>query len=137
MTTSRAPRICSQRGQSFLVVVVFTALLLLGILGLGTDYAQIWAHRQMAQGAADAACQEAAADVYLNAVDPAAQGSYGLDFSRGGTAFNCGAKPASAPCRYASLNGYSGPNVAVTFPASLAGLPAVPPGFGPIAYPYV
>ena len=102
-----------ERGQAFLVIVVFIALLLLGVLGLGTDYAQIWAHRQIAQGAADAACQAAAADVFLNAVDPAAQGTYGLDFSWVGSPFDCASKPNSAPCRYASLNGYSGSNVAV------------------------
>ena len=59
---SRSPRSHSERGQTFLVIVVFIAVLLLGTLGLGTDYAQIWAHRQMAQGAADAACQAAAAE---------------------------------------------------------------------------
>ena len=54
---SRRP--CCERGQAFLVIVVFIAFFLLGVLGLSTDYAQIWAHRQMAQGAADAACQAA------------------------------------------------------------------------------
>src|SRR5439155_14607342 len=104
---SRSPRSHSERGQTFLVIVVFIALLLLGVLGLSTDYSQIWAHRQMAQGAADAACQAAAADVYLNAVDPAAQGTYGIDFSCVGTPFTCASKADSAPCKDASLNGYS------------------------------
>jgi hypothetical protein len=39
----------SERGQAFLLIVVVVAILLLGVLGLGTDYAQIWAHRQMTQ----------------------------------------------------------------------------------------
>ena len=56
---SGSPRMCSERGQAFLIVVVLIAVFLLGSLGLGTDYAQIWAHRQMIQGAADAACQAA------------------------------------------------------------------------------
>src|SRR5262249_48186293 len=132
-----SPRVYSERGQTFLVIVVLIAVFLLAVLGLGTDYAQIWAHRQMAQGAADAACQAAAADVYLNAVDPAAQATYGLDFSWVGSAFDCGSKPNSAPCKYASLNGYSGSDVSVTFPSSLPGVPAIAPGFGAIAYPYV
>src|SRR5437867_6699060 len=126
-----------ERGQAFLVIVVFIALLLLGVLGLGTDYAQIWAHRQIAQGAADAACQAAAADVFLNAVDPAAQGTYGLDFSWVGSPFDCTGKPNSSPCKYASINGYSGSTVDVSFPSSLPGVPPLPPGFGTITYPYV
>ena len=134
---SRSPRSHSERGQTFLVIVVFMAVLLLGTLGLGTDYAQIWAHRQMAQGAADAACQAAAADVYLNAVDPAAQGTYGIDFSWVGSTFNCTGKPNSSPCKYASINGYSGSTVAVSFPSSLPGIPPLPAGFGTITHPYV
>jgi hypothetical protein len=127
----------NETGQAFLVLVAFTAFFLLGMLGLSTDYAQIWAHRQMAQGAADAACQAAAADVFLAAVDPAAQGTYGLDFSWVGTGFTCAAKPNSSPCKYSSLNGYSGSNVVVSFPSSVSGVSTLPPGFGVIAYPYV
>ena len=134
-TSSR--RAFSQRGQTFLVVVVFVAVFLLAVMGLATDYAQIWAHRQMAQGAADAACQAGAADVYLKAVDPSAQSAYGLDFSWVGSSFDCSTKPNSAPCKYASLNGYSGSNVAVSFPSTLTGVPAIPPGFGTVANPYI
>jgi hypothetical protein len=131
------PRASSEQGQTFLVIVVFIAVIVLASLGLATDYAQIWAHRQMAQGAADAACQAGAADVYLKAIDPAAQSTYGLDFSWVGSPFDCSAKPNSAPCKYASFNGYSGANVAVTFPSSLPSLPSLPPGFGTIQYPYI
>src|SRR2546422_3659590 len=130
-------RAFSQRGQPFLVVVVFVAVFLLAVMGLATDYAQIWAHRQMAQGAADAACQAGSADVFLNAVDPSAQSTYGLDFSWVGSSFDCSTKPNSAPCKYASLNGYSGSNVAVSFPSTLTGVPTIPPGFGTIANPYI
>src|SRR5204862_6236059 len=105
-----------QRGQSFFIIVVIMAVFLLGVLGLATDYTQIWAHRQMIQGAADAACQAGAADLYLKALDPAAESTYGLDFSWIGSSFDCSSKPGSPPCRYASLNGYSGANVAVSFP---------------------
>jgi hypothetical protein len=127
----------NETGQAFLVIVAFIAFFLLGMLGLSTDYAQIWAHRQMAQGAADAACQAAAADVFLAAVDPAAQGTYGLDFSWVGSTFTCATKPNSTPCQYSSLNGYSGSNVAVSFPSSLSGVTPLPAGFGAIAFPYV
>src|SRR3989441_6136428 len=130
-------RIDSQRGQTFLVIVIFVAVVLLPVMGLATDYAQIWAHRQMAQGAADAACQAGAADVFLNAVDPSAQSIDGLDFSWVGSSYDCSTKPNSAPCKYASLSGYSGSNVAVSFPSTLTGVPTIPPGFGTIANPYI
>jgi hypothetical protein len=135
--TSGLRRARSERGQAFLLIVVVVAMLLLGVLGLGTDYGQVWAHRQMAQGAADAACQAAAADLFLNAVDPEAESTYGIDFSWIGSSFTCGSKPNSVPCKYASLNGYSGSHVSVSFPTSLPGVPPVASGFGAIAHPYV
>jgi hypothetical protein len=130
-------RACSERGQASLVIIIFLAVFLLGATGLATDYTQIWAHRQMIQGAADAACQAGAADLYLKALDPAADSTYGLDLSWIGSSFDCSSKPNSAPCRYASLNGYSGANVAVSFPSTVAGAPSIPPGFGVIPYPYI
>src|SRR6266403_5523456 len=59
-----------QRGQVFIAIVIFIAMFLLAALGLATDYTQVWAHRQMAQGAADAACQAASADLFLFGTDP-------------------------------------------------------------------
>ena len=130
-------RACSERGQASLIIIVFIAIFLLGATGLGTDYTQIWTHRQIAQGAADAACQAGAADLYLKALDPAAESTYGLDLSWIGSSFDCSSKPGSAVCRYASLNGYSGSSVAVSFPGSVPDAPPLPPGSGPIAYPYI
>jgi len=127
-----------QRGQTFLVIVVFIAVFLLAVLGLATDYSQVWAHRQMAQGAADAACQAAAADLFLNAISPSASGQNGLqNFSWIGSPFNCSTNAVSPPCAYAALNGYSGSNVSVTFPSSLTGVNTIPAGFGTIAHPYI
>ena len=65
-----------------MIIAVFIALFLLAVLGLATDYTQVWAHRQMAQGAADAACQAGAADVFLKGTDPTATTDFpALDFS--------------------------------------------------------
>ena len=134
-----------QRGQSFFIIVVIMAVFLLGVLGLATDYTQIWAHRQMVQGAADAACQAGAADLYLNYANPSAATTYSLDFSWIGSDYDCsqsgpggntGRYTGSPPCRYAMTNGYSGSNVAVTFPSSLPGAPNLG-GFGTIAHPYI
>src|SRR2546422_11280813 len=87
-----------QRGQTFLVIVVFIAVFLLAVLGLATDYSQVWAHRQMAQGAADAACQAGAADVFLKGTDPTGN-IPGVDFSWiDGSTFDCSARPNSVPC---------------------------------------
>jgi putative Flp pilus-assembly TadE/G-like protein len=129
-------RACSERGQASLIIIIFIGVFLLGATGLATDYTQIWAHRQMAQNAADAACQAGSADLYLKALDPAAEANYGVNLSWIGSSFDCGSIPGSPPCRYASLNGYSGSNVAVSFPSSVEG--ATPPsGFGVIPYPYI
>jgi len=126
-----------QRGQTFLVIVVFIAVFLLAVLGLATDYTQVWAHRQMAQGAADAACQAAAADLFLNAISPSSSGQNGLQpFSWIGSSFDCSTNAGSPPCAYAALNGYSGSMFSVTFRVHLrASLPSW--GFGTVANPYV
>ena len=129
----------SQRGQTFLPIVMFIAIFLLGVLGLATDYAQVWAHRQMAQGAADAACQAGAADLFLKDTDATAGTDFpGLDFSWIGSTFNCGAKPNTPPCKYASFNGYNiGSNISVSFPSTLPNATPIPTGFGTIVNPYI
>src|SRR6266851_2829569 len=127
-----------QQGQAFLIIVILIAFFLLVVLGLATDYSQVWAHRQMAQGAADAACQAAAADVFLKGTDPTASTDFpGLDFSWIGSTFDCSALPNSVPCKYASFNGYSGSNVSVSFPSSLPGVSGIPSGFPTIGSPYI
>src|SRR5947209_6343685 len=128
----------TQQGQAFLFIVILIAFFLLAVLGLATDYTQVWAHRQMAQGAADAACEAGAADVFLKGTDPTASTDFpALDFSWIGSSFDCSAKPNSVPCEYASFNGYAGANVSVSFPASLPGVSGIPAGFGTIANPYL
>lgn len=119
----------SEAGQSFLIVLVFILVILLGVMGIAIDYSQVWAHRQMAQGAADASCQAAAADLYRAAV---ARTTY----SWVGTAFDCSTNTSSAPCKYAQFNGYTGSGVAVSFPSSLPGVSSLPSAFA-ITNPYV
>ena len=127
----------SEHGQTLIPIVIFIGLFLMAMLGVAADYTQVWAHRQMAQGAADAACEAAAADLYLNAVDPSSSGQNGLqNFSWIGADFDCSVNTTSPPCRYATLNGYSGSNVRVSFPAALPGVAALPPTLA-TANPYV
>jgi Putative Flp pilus-assembly TadE/G-like len=135
---SRARRRSPQNGQTLLPIVVIIGLFLLAMLGVAADYSQVWAHRQIAQGAADAACEAAAADLFLEAVDPSASGTGGLEpfnWITGGD-FDCSTNTSSPPCRYASLNGYSGSNVHVSFPSSLPGVAPLPTSFA-TAHPYV
>src|SRR5689334_12642689 len=89
-----------QQGQAFLTILMFVAVLLMAMLGLAADYTQVWAHRQMAQGAADAACQAGVADLFLNDTDANASTDFpALDFSWIGATFDCSAKPNSPPCQ--------------------------------------
>src|SRR5260370_39482935 len=63
-----------------------------------------------------------------------------LDFTWIGSTFDCSAKPTSVPCKYASVNGYSGSNVSVSFPAagSKPWAPGIPATYGiGAATPYI
>jgi hypothetical protein len=127
----------SQHGQTLIPIIIFIGLFLMAMLGVATDYTQVWAHRQMAQGAADAACEAGAADLFLNAVDPAASGAGGLQsFSWIGADFDCSVNTSSPPCTYATLNGYSGSKVHVSFPSSLPGVAALPSSLA-TPFPYM
>jgi|SRR5579872_2070419 len=131
-------RFASQRGQTFLIIAVFIALFLLGVMGLATDYGQVWAHRQIVQAAADAACEAGAADLLLQYQDPTVSTAYPqVKLGWIGSDFNCSANTDSSPCKYAALNGYSGSNVSVSFPRRPASAPVIPARFGTIAHPYI
>ena len=132
-------RFASQRGQTFLVIAAFIAFFLLAVMGLATDYGQVWAHRQIAQAAADAACQAGAADLLLKYQDPTVSSAYPqVNLGWVGTAYNCSTNTGSSPCKYAALNGgYSGSNVSVSFPGKPASAPPIPTGFPGIASAYI
>jgi Putative Flp pilus-assembly TadE/G-like len=127
-----------EAGQTLIPIIIMIGLFLLAMLGVAMDYSQLWAHRQMAQAAADAACQAGAADLYLDAVDPSASDLGGLgDFGWIGKPFDCTTGADTPPCKYAAFNGYTGKNVSVSFPASLApAIPALPPSLT-TAFPYI
>jgi len=129
-------RLAAQSGQTFLFIIIFIALFLIGVLGIATDYTQIWARRQMVQAAADAACQAGAADLYLQYASPDYIGN-GVSFTWIGaadTSTDCSAISTSPPCKYAAFNGYSGSSVSVSFPSSLTGVTAPPSSFGTVKY---
>ena len=115
-----SPR-ASEKGQAVLIIVIILAVFLLGALGLATDYAQIWAKRQTAQAAADAACQAGAYDLFLQYQRPDVSTAYPVvNFGWIGTDFDCSTNTSSPPCLYAATNGYSGSQVSVSFPSTAA-----------------
>ena len=50
-----------------IVVALGISIFLIGVIGFGTDYTNLWFHRQAVQGAADATCQAAGMDLLLYA----------------------------------------------------------------------
>src|SRR5258706_12685761 len=107
-------RFASQRGQTFLIIAVFIAFFLLAVMGLATDYGQVWAHRQIVQAAADAACQAGAADVLLNFQDPTVSSAYPqVNLGWVGPAYDCSTNTSSSPCKDPVMNGKSGTHVSV------------------------
>jgi hypothetical protein len=111
-----------ESGQAIVLVIVSLSLFLMGALGLGLDGAQMYAHRQMAQTAADAAAQAA-----MMSVKDATYATSAHPFSTAAT-FTCAVPPATldlrTPCVYAQYNGFgtSTDTVTVSFPATLTGV---------------
>jgi hypothetical protein len=116
----------SESGQTILIVAVALGLFMLGALGLGIDGAQMYAHRQMAQAAADAAAQAAMMSILRGTNATSAH-----PFSTAGP-FTCAVPPAAldlrVPCIYAQYNGFgtSADTVIVSFPAAVAGVALFP-----------
>ncbi len=139
MSYRRRPRrpLSNEQGQTFVLIVIFVAFFLAGVIGLATDYTQLWAHRQTAQAAADAACQAGAADIYMNyersGTPPTGSG---ISFSWIGTDFDCTTNTTSPPCQYAQINGFTGNKVSVSFPSTFPGAPDLSP-FGSVTHPFI
>jgi hypothetical protein len=127
-------------GQVTIFVVLALAIFLLAFVGFAVDMTNLWFHRQMAQGAADAACQAGIMDVLVIAEGSSVPGA---GFTPG-TNFNCNGASNASPCKYAAFNGYNGAGltpdtpsneVAVSFPGSVQGSPPPPPNtLAPVPY---
>jgi hypothetical protein len=118
----------SDRGQITILVVIALAVFLLGFVGFAVDMTNLWFHRQMAQGAADAACQAG----IMNVLFPT--GTQGFT---SGTAFDCAGSPTATPCKYAALNGYNGSGLTANTPSSAVSVsfPGAPAGYDPSILP--
>ena len=85
----------SERGQAVLLVVISMSVFLFGALGLAIDGSQLYAQRQMAQLAADAAAQAGIVTIF--------NGSNAI----GTTAYYCTSANTTSPCSYAAKNNFT------------------------------
>ena len=118
MTRPGSRREC---GQAVILMVVGLGILMIGALGLAIDGAQMYAHRQMAQTAADAAAQAGILSIFdgTNSTSP---NPFGTGVSP--AAFTCASSDLRTPCVYAKNNGFGGTaadTVTVSFPTVEAG----------------
>jgi hypothetical protein len=111
-----------EKGQALVLVVVGFGLFMFAAMGLGIDGAQLYAHRQMAQAAADAAAQAAMMSILRGTNSTSTH-----PFSTA-AAFTCTVPPATldlrTPCVYAQYNGFgtSTDTVIVSFPGTVSGV---------------
>ena len=107
----------NRRGQATLLVVVAVSLSLLGAMGLAVDGAQVYAHRTMAQAAADAAAEAGIMSIF-NGTNTGAN-------AFGASSFTCTTTDVRTPCSYARLNGFgstAADTITVEFPTSAPGV---------------
>jgi Flp pilus assembly protein TadG len=110
-------------GQAVILVVVAMSILLIGALGLAIDGGQMYAHRQMAQAAADAAAQAGIMSIF-----DGTNATSGHPFGTGTPPIAssvCTTADARTPCVYARDNGFGGTSsdtVTLSFPATVSGV---------------
>ncbi len=118
-------RMRDEEGQALILVAVAMSFFLIGAIGLGVDGSHLYAQRQMAQTAADAAALSAIQDIYQGTWNAAGTG---FTISN----FTCSTSDARTPCAYAATNGFgtdANDTVAISFPGSVAGVGGLASGF--------
>ena len=112
-----------EEGQAVVLVVVAMSIFLFGALGLAIDGGQMYAQRQMAQTAADAAAQAGIMSIFdgTNATStyPFGTGTPPIASS------TCTTTDGRTPCVYARYNGFGGTTadtVTLSFPAAVSGV---------------
>jgi Flp pilus assembly protein TadG len=110
-------------GQVVILVVVAMSLFLFAALGLAIDGGQMYAQRQMAQAAADAAAQAGIMSILrgtnITSANPFGTGTPPIASSA------CTTTDARTPCVYARYNGFGGTasdTVTLSFPTTVAGV---------------
>ena len=112
-----------EKGQAVLLVILGLSLFLIGALGLALDGSQMYAHRQMAQTAADSA-----AEAGILSILAGTNATSAFPFGTGAppTAFTCTTADGRTPCVYARRNGFgatASDTVSIDYPATVAGVP--------------
>jgi Flp pilus assembly protein TadG len=113
----------SRNGQAIILVVVAASLLLIGVLGFALDGGQMYAQRQMAQAAADAAAQAGIMSIMRGTNDTST-----YTFGTGATpiaSYTCTTTDGRTPCVYARNNGFGGTSsdtVTLSYPSSVTGV---------------
>src|SRR5215471_21665186 len=108
-------RLKDEDGQVVIIVALAMSIFLIGAVGLGIDGAHLYAQRQMAQTAADAA-----AIAGITSIFDGTNGGF-----TPGTAFTCSTSDTRSPCKYAAANGFGTVNtdtVSIDFPGSVSGV---------------
>ena len=95
-----AMRCKEEDGQTIVLAAVAMSIFLFGAIGLAIDGAHMYAQRQMAQTAADAAATAGIMSVFAGT-----SGASGTGFSTTGP-FTCTTTDTRTPCAYASKNGF-------------------------------
>ena len=90
-----------EKGQALVITALALGLFLIGAIGIALDAAQLYAHRHMAQAAADAAAQAAILSIFngTNVGDNAFATK--TDYSH-----TCAVTDVYTPCSYARKNGF-------------------------------
>jgi Flp pilus assembly protein TadG len=91
-----------ERGQAVMLVILSMSIFLFGALGMAIDGSQLYAQRQMAQVAADAAAQAGIVTIF--------NGSTAI----GTSAYYCTSANTTSPCTYASKNNFTAGATACT-----------------------
>jgi hypothetical protein len=95
MVKTIAQRKPYERGQAVVLMILSLSIFVFAAMGLAIDGAQLYAQRQMAQRAADAAAQAGIVTIF--------DGGSAI----GTTAYYCTSTDATSPCTYSSKNGYT------------------------------
>jgi len=107
------------KGQSVLLVLVALSMFVIGAMGLALDGSHLYAHRQMAQAAADAAAAAAIRSIFTGTNTAAYNNLFGA------ADFNCAAGSTLTPCFFAGRNGFdaaNGDTIEVSFPTVVPGV---------------
>ena len=110
-------------GQAVILVVVAMSILLIGALGLAIEGGQMYAHRQMAQAAADAAAQAGIMNI-LDGTNATSAHPFGTGTPPIASSV-CTTTDLRTPCVYARNNGFGGTaadTVTLSFPATVSGV---------------